>query len=70
MNSGWEAFFEQRRTGIPTLSVGPGTFNTRVPKRWLYPESEYNYNADNVAAAVQRQFHGDDDVNKLMWLIQ
>ena len=20
---GWEAFYEQRRTGIPTLSVGP-----------------------------------------------
>ena len=38
MNSGWEAFLEQRRTGIPILSVGPGTYNNAmVPKRWLYP---------------------------------
>jgi hypothetical protein len=70
MNSGWEAFMEQRRTGLPVLSVGPGTYNPLVPKRWLYPGSEYNYNADNVAAAVQSQFSGDDDVNKLIWLLQ
>lgn len=71
MNSGWEAFIEQRRTGIPTLSVGPGTYNNGlVPKRWLYPQTEYDYNADNLAAALQRQYGGDDDVNKQMWLLQ
>ena len=71
MNSGWEAFFEQRRTGIPTLSVGPGTYNNGlVPKRWLYPQSEYDYNAGNLSASLQRQFNGDDDVNNVMWLLQ
>ncbi|MES2894096.1 MAG: SusD/RagB family nutrient-binding outer membrane lipoprotein [Bacteroidota bacterium] len=71
MNGGWEAFMEQRRTGIPTLSVGPGTFNNgMVPKRWMYPRSEYDYNAENVAAAVQSQYSGDDNVNKVMWLLQ
>jgi len=71
MNSGWEAFLEQRRTGMPTLSVGPGTYNDqKVPKRWIYPQSEYDYNAANLDAAVQRQFNGDDDVNSLMWLLQ
>ena len=71
MNGGWEAFTEQRRTGIPTLSVGPGTYNNgMVPKRWLYPQSEYDYNADNVTAAVQSQYAGDDDTNKVMWLLQ
>lgn len=71
MNGGWEAFMEQRRTGIPTLNVGPGTYNNGlVPKRWLYPQSEYQYNAANVAAAVQSQYGGDDDVNKVMWLLQ
>lgn len=71
MQSGWEAFFEQRRTGIPTLNVGPGTYNNRqVPKRWLYPQSEYDYNKDNVEAAVARQYSGNDNVNGVMWLLQ
>lgn len=71
MNSGWEAFFEQRRTGIPTLSVGPGTYNDqKVPKRWIYPQSEYDYNAANLDVAVKRQFNGDDDVNAVIWLLQ
>jgi hypothetical protein len=71
MNSGWEAFFEQRRTGIPILSVGPGTYNNGlVPKRWLYPQSEYDYNMTNLTAALQRQYSGNDNVNSVMWLIQ
>jgi len=71
MNSGWEAFYEQRRTGIPTLNVGPGTYNNAmVPKRWLYPQSEYDYNNANVTTAVQSQYAGNDDVNAIMWLLQ
>jgi hypothetical protein len=71
MNSGWEPFLEQRRTGIPTLSVGPGTYNNAVvPKRWLYPQEEYDYNPANLAAALQRQFSGNDNVNSAIWLIQ
>jgi hypothetical protein len=71
MQSGWEAFFEQRRTGIPTLNVGPGTYNNgKVPKRWLYPQSEYDYNKENVDAAVQQQYGGDDNTNAVMWLLQ
>ncbi|MEI9947001.1 MAG: SusD/RagB family nutrient-binding outer membrane lipoprotein [Chitinophagaceae bacterium] len=71
MNSGWEPFLEQRRTGIPTLNVGPGTINNMiVPKRWLYPQSEHDYNADNLAKALQAQYSGNDNVNGVMWLIQ
>lgn len=71
MNSGWESFMEQRRTGIPVLSVGPGTYNNgKVPKRWLYPQSEYDYNLGNLTEALQRQYGGNDDVNELMWLIK
>jgi hypothetical protein len=71
MNSGWEAFMEQRRTGIPVLSTGPGTYNNgKVPKRWMYPQSEYDYNLGNLKVALQRQFNGNDDVNEVMWLIQ
>jgi hypothetical protein len=71
MQSGWEAFFEQRRTGIPTFNTGPGTYNNgMVPKRWLYPQSEFDYNKANVDAAVQSQYSGNDDVNGVMWLLQ
>jgi hypothetical protein len=71
MNGGWEAFMEQRRTGIPTLSVGPGTFNNGlVPKRWLYPQAEYDYNLVNLNDALHRQFGGTDNVNNVMWLLQ
>ena len=71
MNSYWEPFIEHRRTGIPDFNVGPGTYNNmKVPKRWQYPQSEYDYNLGNVTDAVQSQYGGDDDINKEMWLIQ
>jgi hypothetical protein len=71
MNSGWESFFEQRRTGVPVLNVGPGTYNNmQVPKRWMYPQSEYDYNLGNLTAALQRQYNGSDNVNNVMWLLQ
>lgn len=71
MQSGWEAFYEQRRTGVFTLDVGPGTYNNgMVPKRWLYPQTEYDYNKANLDAAVQRQYSGNDNVNGVMWLLQ
>ncbi|MBD0367991.1 MAG: SusD/RagB family nutrient-binding outer membrane lipoprotein, partial [Flavisolibacter sp.] len=71
MNSFYEPFFEQRRTGIPTLSVGPGTLNGgQVPKRWIYPQSEYVNNKANVQAAVERQYPGGDNVNEVMWVLK
>lgn len=71
LNTQWEAFFEQRRTGIPALSTGPGTQNGgQVPKRWTYPQSEFSYNAENVQSAVQTQFAGNDDINKVLWVLQ
>lgn len=70
MNSGWEAFYEQRRTGVPTLSIGPGTYNPEVPKRWMYPQSEYDYNLGNLNNALQNQYGGSDDINNTMWILQ
>ena len=72
-NSGWEAFYNQRRTGVPTFRVGPGNVNSnRIPKRWQYPISERNNNGDNYKAALARQFGAadKDDVNMDMWLIK
>jgi hypothetical protein len=41
----------------PPLSVAPQNTSTRIPVRYLYPQTEYNYNAANVGAeGVINQF--------------
>ena len=70
-NSGWEAFYNQHRTGVPAFHIGPGTGNgERIPKRFQYPASERTTNTANYDAAVQSQFGGADDINADMWLLQ
>lgn len=69
-NSGWEAFYNQRRTGVPEFNVGAGTGNGgRIPKRFQYPASERTTNTTNYDAAVSSQY-GDDDINAEMWLLK
>jgi hypothetical protein len=70
-NSGYEAYYNWRRTGIPTFLVGPGTSNgTKVPLRFIYPSTEASTNGVNVTEAITRQFGGKDDINMAMWLIK
>ncbi len=71
-NSGYEAFYNQRRTGIPTFLIGVGTGNgTRIPKRFQYPATESTTNKTNYQAALTRQFtDGKDDINSEMWLVK
>lgn len=70
----WDSYFEYRRTGYPVLPINPETnqnpVSTQLPKRWMYPQGEYDYNSENVNAAVSRQFGGVDEVNKLMWILE
>ena len=69
MNSGWEAFLNQRRTGIPTFSTGAGIGNGGLlPKRWTYPVTEQNVNNNNWKTAVDRQFSGQDVVGGELWI--
>ncbi|MBC7401484.1 MAG: SusD/RagB family nutrient-binding outer membrane lipoprotein [Mucilaginibacter sp.] len=71
MNSGWEAFYNCRRTGVPALSAGgsgTGTTGNVIPKRWLYPLDEINANSANYKAAIASQYGGTDDVMKDIWL--
>jgi hypothetical protein len=42
-----EAFTTYRRTGVPALSAPSGA-SGNVPRRMIYPQSEYSYNAKNV----------------------
>ncbi|MFC0264879.1 SusD/RagB family nutrient-binding outer membrane lipoprotein [Fontibacter flavus] len=71
MNSGWEAFYNQRRTGIPVFSLSSQIINPGgIPKRWMYPQNEIQLNLSNMNEALQRQFGGQDDVNAVMWLLK
>lgn len=70
-NSGWEAYFNYRRTGVPAFLTGTGTGNSgRIPKRFQYPANEQTVNNDNWKATVLGQFGGTDDINASMWLIK
>ena len=71
-HSGFEAYYNYRRTGIPDFAKGgPGTGNSGlIPKRFQYPSSERTTNGDNLNAALSSQFGGSDDINKEMWIIK
>jgi hypothetical protein len=70
-NSGWEAYYNYRRTGIPEFLTGPGTANSgRIAKRWQYPSSERTTNSDNYLSTLQTQFGSEvDDINVDMWVV-
>jgi hypothetical protein len=72
LNSGWQPFYEQRRTGFPVFDVsGAGVLNNKkIPKRWMYPETELRLNQPNVTAAIASQYSGNDDINGIMWSIK
>ena len=73
MNSGYESFYQWRRTGVPAFAQGGngiGTPNSTIPLRWQYPLGELNYNTDNYKSAIQSQYGGTDDLNAKMWLIK
>ncbi|PWN69444.1 SusD/RagB family nutrient-binding outer membrane lipoprotein [Chryseobacterium phosphatilyticum] len=71
-NTGWRAFYEQRRTGFPKFNTdGKGSLNNgKIPKRWMYPSSEINNNNNNLTQAINKQYPGGDDINETMWLIK
>jgi hypothetical protein len=70
-NSGLQAYYQWRRTGIPTFDVGPGVGNGGViPFRFQYPTNESITNSANYTAAVASQYGGKDDIFAQMWLIK
>ncbi|MDL2282786.1 SusD/RagB family nutrient-binding outer membrane lipoprotein, partial [Parabacteroides sp. OttesenSCG-928-G06] len=74
MQHPYDAYFEYRRTGYPELPINPATNrNTekdKMPVRWMYPTWEFDYNKENLEEAVNRQYGGVDDNNKIMWILQ
>jgi hypothetical protein len=70
-SSGYEGYFNWRRTGVPAFQGGPGVGNNDViPIRWAYPVSEQVQNAANWKAALSAQGFAQDDLNQKMWLLQ
>ena len=66
--SGWTAFFDHLRTGYPSFRRPAGV---EIPYRWIYPQSEYNYNTENVTTAIARQFgEGNDKINVTTWWLK
>jgi hypothetical protein len=64
-----ETWSEYRRTGFPdrtnpSISVGVSPANDVLPKRLLYPQSEYNLNSKNVNAEGQAS---DGFTVKIFW---
>ena len=70
-NSNYEAYFNWRRTGVPTFLTGVGTGNAgKIPLRFQYPTSESRVNKENVTSALTSQFGGKDDINSVMWIVK
>ena len=63
---GTEAWAEQRRTGFPSLQVGPEASTTVIPRRLEYPQSEQSLNLANYNAAVARQ-GANNKTTKIYW---
>lgn len=75
MQDAESSYFEYRRNNYPAFPINPATnlnenSPTQMPMRWLYPSSETNYNRENLIEALNRQYEGYDEVNKLMWLLK
>ncbi len=73
LNSGFESYYQWRRTGIPAFKeggVGIGTPSFKIPLRWQYPVDETNYNPTNNKSAIASQYGGTDDLYGKMWLIK
>jgi hypothetical protein len=70
-NSGYEGYYNYRRTGVPAFQGGTGVGNNGVvPKRWAYPVSEQTQNTTNWNAALSAQGFSEDNLNQTMWLIK
>ena len=66
--SPWWPFFDHLRTGYPSFRRPAGV---SVPYRWMYPQAEYNLNAENVSTASRRQFgDGNDKINSEPWWLK
>ena len=74
-----EAWFDWRRTGLPTMETGPAAMRAVLPLRWYYHTAdEIEKNRANAEAAIERleatSYQGNDQTKNSawskMWLLQ
>lgn len=75
MQDSESSFFEYRRNNYPQFPINPATslnenHKDKIPVRWLYPGTEASYNRQNLEEALNRQYEGYDEINKLMWVLK
>ena len=67
-------YYEYRRNKYPEFPINPETnlndAKDKIPMRYMYPESETNYNKEQLYEALERQWGGVDDVNDIMWILK
>jgi len=64
----FQSWYEHRRTGYPTLPIGPGVLNNQImPTRFVYPVSVQSLNGANYAAAVAAMGGPDNMLTKVWW---
>lgn len=66
--SGFSAYYDNLRTSYPDFRRPQGV---DIPYRWIYPQSEYDNNRNNVSSAIERQFGaGNDKINQKTWWLK
>lgn len=67
--NGAEGWFDNRRTDVPVLPLGPHLLLIRIPVRMEYPSGEQSYNLDNLNAALAAQgmASGVDLITPVWW---
>ncbi|MCF0074083.1 SusD/RagB family nutrient-binding outer membrane lipoprotein [Dyadobacter sp. CY261] len=67
-----EGWFDWRRTGFPDLgkNVTNGAQGSKIPVRYIYGESEINYNPANTNQAISRLSPATNNQWSKMWLIE
>ncbi|TWI97535.1 SusD-like starch-binding protein associating with outer membrane [Mucilaginibacter frigoritolerans] len=61
---GEDEYANWRRTGYPVLTPNPGSVSQVIPRKMIYPQSEFNLNNANVNAALA-QYGGTNTFNTL-----
>jgi len=69
------SYYEYRRNAYPEFPINPETSlnennKNGLPLRWLYPGSETSYNRANLIDALNNQYDGYDEINKVMWVLK
>jgi len=59
------AWANWRRTGVPTLTIGPKATLSYIPRRMMYATTEQSVNNDALQAAITRQ--GPDNMGTKIW---